>query len=128
MGDIRVRRVYDLPGAEDGARVLADRLWPRGMRKEAADLTLWLKEIAPSDELRRWYHRDMTQWQEFARRYRAELDRSEAAVKRLLGLIRSGTVTLLYAAREAEHNHAIVLAEYMRERLRLDKSPTESRD
>ena len=114
--DIRVKRIYDPPNAEDGARVLVDRLWPRGMRKERAKLTLWLKEIAPSDELRRWFGHDPARFAEFARRYRAELGANKDAVSRMEDLMKSGRVTLLYAAHDTEHNEARVLADYLKAR------------
>jgi uncharacterized protein YeaO (DUF488 family) len=111
--DIRIKRIYDPPDRKDGARVLVDRLWPRGVRKEAAALTLWLKDIAPSDELRRWFGHDPARFAEFSRRYRAELAANSDAVDRLRDLLKAGPVTLLYAARDTEHNEARVLAEYL---------------
>lgn len=113
---IDVKRVYDSPSADDGQRVLVDRLWPRGISKEKAKLTVWLKEIAPSNELRQWYHKDMTQQVEFERRYREELRKNPAAVEELEILISKGKVTLLYASHDLEHNHAKFLSRYMRER------------
>lgn len=112
--DIRVKRIYDPEAGDDGARVLIDRLWPRGVRKEAAGLALWLREIAPSPELREWFGHDPARFDEFSRRYRAELDANAEAVGRIRDLLRSGRVTLLYAAHDAEHNHAVVLADYLR--------------
>jgi uncharacterized protein YeaO (DUF488 family) len=112
--DIQVKRIYDPPDVKDGARVLVDRLWPRGARKEAAKLTRWLKDIAPSDELRRWFGHDPVRFAEFSRRYRAELDANEEAIRQMEGLIRAGPVTLLYAAHDEEHNNARVLADYLR--------------
>ncbi|HSU99590.1 MAG TPA: DUF488 domain-containing protein [Roseiarcus sp.] len=109
--DIRVKRIYDPPDREDGARVLVDRLWPRGVSKERARLTLWLKEIAPSDGLRRWFGHDPARFAEFARRYRAELSANSEAVGRLEELVKTGRVTLLYGARDEEHNEARVLAD-----------------
>jgi uncharacterized protein YeaO (DUF488 family) len=116
--DIRVKRIYDPPGREDGARVLVDRLWPRGARKEAAKLTLWLKDIAPTAELRRWFGHDPARFAEFSRRYRAELAANNDAVSRMDDLMKAGLVTLLYSAHDAEHNQAIVLADYLRDRAR----------
>ena len=112
--DIRLKRIYDPPERKDGARVLVDRLWPRGVRKERAELTLWLKDIAPSDELRRWFGHDPARFAEFSRRYRAELTANSEAVDRLRDLMKAGPVTLLYAARDTEHNEARVLAEYLK--------------
>jgi uncharacterized protein YeaO (DUF488 family) len=109
----KIKRIYDPPNGKDGARVLVDRLWPRGVRKEAAELALWLKDIAPSDELRRWFGHDPARFAEFSRRYRAELAANREAVDRLRDLMKDGPVTLLYAARDTEHNEARVLAEYL---------------
>jgi uncharacterized protein YeaO (DUF488 family) len=114
--DIRVKRIYDPPSGKDGARVLVDRLWPRGVRKETAELTEWLKDIAPSAELRRWFGHDPARFAEFSRRYRAELSANKDAVGRMDDLAKSGPVTLLYAAHDTEHNHARVLAEYLKAR------------
>lgn len=114
--DIRVKRVYDPPDARDGARVLVDRLWPRGARKDEAKLTLWLKDIAPSDELRRWFGHDPARFDEFSRRYRAELAANQDAVSRIEDLVKAGPVTLLYAAHDEEHNNARVLADYLKAR------------
>ncbi len=95
---IRTKRVYEAPDASDGARVLVDRLWPRGLRKVNAALTFWLKEIAPSPGLREWFGHDSARYREFARRYRAELEGNEDEVARLEFLVKQGPVTLLYAA------------------------------
>lgn len=119
--DIRVKRVYEPPQAADGARVLVDRLWPRGLRKEAAALTGWHKDVAPSLTLRRWFGHDPARWQAFRARYRAELDANAAALAPLRELARAGPLTLLYGARDGTHNHAIVLAEYLREHLEVDE-------
>ena len=115
--DIRVKRIYDAPDAKDGARVLVDRLWPRGARKDSAELALWLKDIAPSDELRRWFGHDPARFAEFSRRYRAELSANKDAVGRIEDLVKAGPVTLLYAAHDEEHNNARVLAEYLKARV-----------
>jgi len=111
--DIRVKRIYDPHDAKDGARVLVDRLWPRGVRKDEARLTLWLKDIAPSDDLRRWFGHDPSRFAEFARRYRAELAANKDAVGRMDDLVKAGRVTLLYAAHDTKHNEARVLADYL---------------
>ena len=111
--DIRVKRIYDPPDAKDGARVLVDGLWPRGARKDEARLTFWLKDIAPSAELRRWFGHDPARFAEFSRRYRAELGANKDAVKRMEALVKAGRVTLLYAAHDQEHNNARVLADYL---------------
>lgn len=111
--DLRIKRVYEPAHPDDGARVLVDRLWPRGLRKEDAALTLWLKDIAPTPELRTWFGHEPTRWQAFSRRYRDELRRTQAPVEILLQLTTRGRVTLLYAARDSEHNHARVLRDYL---------------
>jgi uncharacterized protein YeaO (DUF488 family) len=116
--NIHTKRVYDPPDQADGPRVLVDRLWPRGLRKESIALTLWLKEIAPSPELRRWFGHDPARWAEFGRRYHAELALNDEAVARLTDLLKLGSVTLLYAAHDSAHNHALVLAAYLREYLK----------
>ncbi len=110
--DIRIGRIYDEPDGEAGARVLIDRLWPRGMTKERAALDLWLKDVAPSTELRQWFHHDLALWREFRTRYLAELDRNPA-VAELRALVGKGPVLLLYSAHDAEHNQAVVLREYL---------------
>jgi uncharacterized protein YeaO (DUF488 family) len=115
VSHIRVKRVYDPPEAEDGSRVLVDRLWPRGARKDEAKVTLWLKEIAPSDNLRRWFGHDPARFAEFSRRYRAELGANKDAVSQMEDLMKAGPVTLLYAAHDEEHNNARVLADYLKD-------------
>lgn len=109
--DIRIKRVYEAPG-DDGRRVLVDRLWPRGLSKERIHADLWGKEAAPSSKLRRWFHRAPDQWEEFRRRYIEEL-KGSFAVETLLDLAGEGKITLLYASRDVEHNHARVLKEYL---------------
>ena len=106
---IRLKRVYEKPEKADGIRILVDRLWPRGLTKQKAALDLWLKEIAPSTELRKWFGHDSEKWKEFQRRYRAELKSHPDEVKLINGKAREGTVTLLYGARDQEHNEAVVL-------------------
>ena len=108
---VRLKRVYEAPGPEDGFRVLVDRLWPRGVSKERAALDLWLKDVGPSDGLRRWYGHVPERWPEFQRRYREELA-SNPAMAELRELAREHpVVTLLYGARDTERNEAVVLAE-----------------
>jgi uncharacterized protein YeaO (DUF488 family) len=110
---VRVKRIYDEPEAADGRRILVDRLWPRGLRRDAAALDEWLRDVAPSDALRRWYGHDPARFAAFAQRYRAELadpDRAEA-MARLRRHARTGPVTLLTATREPAESHAAVLAE-----------------
>jgi len=113
---VALKRVYDPPSLSDGARVLVDRLWPRGVSKEAAKLKLWLKDIAPSDELRKWYHARPTQWAQFREKYLEELSSPEAAaaLDELHKLTHSSRkVTLLYASRNTDRNNATVLKELL---------------
>ncbi len=110
-----MRRVYDDPSPEDGTRVLVDRIWPRGLAKARAGIDEWAKDVAPSTELRRWYGHDPARFEEFRRRYRAELAEPErqAALGRLRELARSGRLTLLTATRDVDHSQAAVLAEQL---------------
>lgn len=108
-----MRRVYDPPREEDGLRVLVDRLWPRGLSKEAARVDLWLKDIAPSDALRKWYGHEPSRWDEFRRRYFAELEAHRERLEELRQQARSGRVTLLFGARDEEHNNAVALRQYL---------------
>ncbi len=110
---IRVERVYDLKQRGAGAYFLVDRLWPRGVRKEALPLDGWLKDVAPSDKLRTWFAHDPKKWAEFQRRYFAELDRNPEAWRPLLEAARSGTVTLLFGAKDVERNNAVALKSYL---------------
>ena len=113
--EIRIRRVYEEPSADDGLRVLVDRLWPRGRSKQSARVDVWLKDIAPSKNLRTWFGHIPERFDEFAARYRAELDTNPEAVSRLRGLISDHPrVTLLYGAKDNEHNNAVVLRDYLR--------------
>lgn len=107
--DLVVKRIYEQPAPDDGQRVLVDRIWPRGVSKEDAALTLWLKEIAPSDELRKWFGHEPERWAEFQKRYRAELDENGEAVAQLRALLGKGRVTLLYGAHDEVHNNAVAL-------------------
>jgi uncharacterized protein YeaO (DUF488 family) len=106
---IKVKRAYVQAAPEDGFRVLVERLWPRGLKKEAVPLDLWLKDIAPSPELRRWFGHDPAKWEEFCRRYGIELAARPAAVQLLREKLRQGQVTLVYGARDQEHNAAVAL-------------------
>jgi uncharacterized protein YeaO (DUF488 family) len=106
---IRLKRVYEPPAAEDGVRVLVDRVWPRGLAKDKAAIDHWLKAVAPSNALRQWFGHDPARWAEFRRRYRAELAQNSEALVPLRRLARSGIMTLLYGARDTEHNQAVVL-------------------
>lgn len=109
VGPVCIRRIYDDAQPDDGARVLVDRLWPRGISKDRAALTVWLKDVAPSTALRHWFGHDPARWDEFQKRYRAELDANPDAVQQLLAFARKGKLTLLYGARDTEHNEAVVL-------------------
>lgn len=110
---IYLKRAYEKPAAQDGFRVLVERLWPRGLRKEAAALDLWLQDIAPSSELRRWFGHDPAKWEEFCRRYWSELAERPAAVKLLCEKLREGQVTLVYGSRDQEHNAAVALKMFL---------------
>ncbi|RAZ92723.1 hypothetical protein DPM33_02270 [Mesorhizobium hawassense] len=111
--DIPVKRIYEPPAEADGQRVLVDRIWPRGVAKKDAALALWLKDIAPSDALRKWFGHEPERWAEFQKRYRAELDANGDAVAELRELLREGKVTLLYGAHDEKHNNAVALADYL---------------
>ncbi len=113
---IVVRRVYD-EGEESGARFLVERLWPRGMRKEALALDDWLKDVAPSTELRQWFGHDPTRWAEFRELYFAELDAHPDAWQPLVDTARKGNVTLLYSAKDTEHNSAVALKAYLQKHI-----------
>lgn len=113
---VRTKRVYETPAAEDGTRVLVDRIWPRGLRKRSAAIDLWLKEIAPSTGLRKWYGHKPERWAEFKKRYQAELVNRGVELKQLAALIRKGPVTLVYAARDGERSNAEALKQYLARR------------
>lgn len=115
MTDIRVKRVYDPPEPDDGLRVLVDRLWPRGLSKESAHIDLWLRDIAPSNELRKWYGHDPAKWDEFRRRYAQELAEHQDAVRELEARL-SSPVTLLFSSKETKLNNAMALREYLEAR------------
>jgi len=106
---IHVKRVYDKPSRKDGLRVLVDRLWPRGLTKERAAVDVWLKDVAPSTELRKWFGHDPSRWQRFQVRYRRELDEKMDALQSLRAMSAKRTITLVYGARDEEHNEALVL-------------------
>src|SRR4051812_33358455 len=112
--DVRLKRAYERPAASDGYRVLIDRLWPRGVKREGARLNEWARELAPSDELRRWFGHDPERFAEFRRRYTAELAGQEEKLRELRRRARDGTLTLVYAAHDEEHNDAVVLAQILR--------------
>ena len=110
---IKLKRIYQQPDSGDGKRILVDRLWPRGISKDDAKLDGWLKEIAPSDALREWFGHDPTRWEEFRKRYREELKLQDELLEQLRAETRKGTVTLLFAAKDEEHNNAVVLEELL---------------
>ncbi|MCX8161264.1 MAG: DUF488 family protein [Candidatus Saccharicenans sp.] len=113
---LKIKRIYEPPAKDDGWRVLVDRLWPRGIKKDAVDE--WLREIAPSNELRKWYSHQATKWEEFKRRYREELKTKEATLKKLAEMSRKGSLTLLYASKERELNNAVALKEIIEKEFR----------
>jgi uncharacterized protein YeaO (DUF488 family) len=110
---IKVKRVYEAGSKEDGVIYLVDRLWPRGISKEKLKLDGWLKEAAPSDSLRRWYHHEPERWEDFCARYYAELETKSSALAPILDAAQKGTVTLLYSARDTQYNNAIALKNYI---------------
>ncbi len=118
---IQTKRVYEPPSRADGTRFLVERLWPRGIKKEELDAKAWLKEVAPSAELRKWFNHDPKKWSEFKRRYEAELNKEPEAWQPILQAARKGNVTLLYSARDTEHNSAILLKEYLDRQLAKEK-------
>lgn len=113
--DVNVKRIYDAVGTEDGYRVLIDHVWPRGVSRERARLDEWARELAPSDDLRRWFAHDPEKFEEFRARYRAELATRRSAILELARRASGGAVTILYAARDQQHNNAVVLAEVLRD-------------
>ncbi|MGV8120513.1 MAG: DUF488 domain-containing protein [Candidatus Xenobiia bacterium LiM19] len=112
---IRIKRIYDEPESSDGMRILVDRLWPRGISKEGAKLDLWLRDIAPSNELRRWSHEQPERWEEFKKRYFDELKGNNEVVQKLREMADGHDVTLLYAKKDGERNNASALMEYLTE-------------
>ncbi len=111
---ITIKRIYEPYDKNDGFRILVDRLWPRGMSKEKAHIDLWLKEIAPSTELRKWFNHDPEKWIEFEKRYKAELKKQDAHIQQILEYAHKETVTLMYAAHDEKHNEAVVLEKYLK--------------
>lgn len=112
MTDLKIKRAYEPADAADGRRVLIDRLWPRGVSKEKLDAE-WLKDVAPSADLRRWFGHDPAKWDEFRRRYEAELDGNPGPVAALRAMLAKGRVTLVYGAKDETHNDAVVLGDYL---------------
>lgn len=117
---VAIKRAYDPPARGDGTRVLVDRLWPRGMKKENAHVEKWMRELGPSNELRQFFGHDPARWQEFRKRYLTELKNAEAKVllAELKKIARSGTLTLVYSAKDQEHNQAVVLKELLEKKSR----------
>jgi uncharacterized protein YeaO (DUF488 family) len=115
---IQIKRAYEPAAKNDGQRFLVDRLWPRGVKKATLHLTGWSKEVAPSNELRQWFNHDPAKWTEFQKRYRAELIAQPEAWQPLLAAAKTGAMTLLFGAHDAEHNNAVVLKKFLEARLK----------
>ena len=120
MPVIKVKRIYQAADQKDGFRILVDRVWPRGLTKEAARIDLWLKDVAPSTPLRKWFGHDPALWEEFRKRYFAELDQPPGPVEQILSKAKKKRVTLLFGAKDEQHNNAVALKQY------LDKAPSAS--
>ena len=121
---IQVKRAYEAISKSDGPRFLVERLWPRGIRKDDLHIEAWIKDVAPSTELRRWFQHDPTKWPEFRRRYFRELERNSDAWQQLLAKARLGRVTLVYGARDIEHNNAVALKEFLERKLSGKRTAT----
>lgn len=117
-GTIQLKRVYEPLTGDDGFRFFVERLWPRGMKKSALQEATWVKEVAPSAELRQWFHHDPQRWNEFRRRYFAELKHQRKPLSQIVEAAQNGTVTLLYSSHDAEHNNAVALREFLQHLLR----------
>jgi uncharacterized protein YeaO (DUF488 family) len=114
---LKTKRVYGSAETSDGTRFLVDRLWPRGIKKEKLEMKAWLKDVAPSPDLRKWFAHNPAKWQEFQQRYRAELESNPDAWKPILEAAKHGDVTLLYSARDTEHNSALLLQDFLEEHM-----------
>lgn len=114
---IRLKRAYEPPGTDDGARLLVERLWPRGLTKKKAGIDEWFRDVAPSQGLRKWYAHDLARWKEFRQRYLDELKSNPGSVGRLRERVNEGPVTFVFAAKDEEHNSALVLKEYLEGKL-----------
>ncbi len=114
---IDLKRAYDPPAKSDGRRILVDRVWPRGIAKDDLQIEAWLKDLAPSTELRKWFGHDPTKWNEFRKRYARELEQHSDALEELVEEARAGHVTLVYSAKDTEHNNAVALREHLERRL-----------
>jgi uncharacterized protein YeaO (DUF488 family) len=112
---VKIKRAYEPPSVSDGVRILVDRIWPRGVKKDAAKVEKWMRELGPSDELRNWFGHDPAKWSEFRKRYKAELKRPEARamLDELRGIAKHGTLTLVYSAKDELHNQAAVIKEVL---------------
>ena len=120
---IRLKRVYEAASARDGRRFLVERLWPRGVKKEGLKLDGWVKEVAPTTELRKWFAHDPAKWDDFRRRYSEELKRNPEAWQPLVSAARKGTVTLLFSSHDEQHNNAVVLKEFLEKLLPTHRTP-----
>jgi uncharacterized protein YeaO (DUF488 family) len=114
---IDLKRVYDPPATSDGRRILVDRIWPRGITKADLQIDAWLKDLAPSTELRNWFGHDPAKWDEFRKRYAGELEQRSEALEELVEKARAGHVTLVFSAKDTEHNNAVALREHLERRL-----------
>jgi uncharacterized protein YeaO (DUF488 family) len=114
---LKIKRVYESSKRADGTRFLVERLWPRGIKKEELKMKAWLRDVSPSPALRKWYSHDVTKWDEFQKRYRKELMENAQAWQPILDAAKDGSVTLLYSAKDVEHNSALVLKEFLEEKL-----------
>ncbi|MBP7142083.1 MAG: DUF488 family protein [Opitutaceae bacterium] len=123
IANLSIKRVYEKPSADDGCRLLAERLWPRGLRKESARLDGWMREAAPSTPLRQWFSHQIPRWEEFQRRYRLELEARREAWQPILDAASKGRVTLLFSSRDTEHNNVVALRTFLLERLAESGTP-----
>lgn len=114
---IRLKRAYDPPSRDDGKRILIDRLWPRGLKKEEANIDEWVREIAPSNALRKWFGHDPRKWETFKKKFFNELDEHEEIIEKILDILKSSSITLVYASKEERFNNAIALKEYIETRM-----------
>lgn len=120
-GVLKIKRIYDEPSRDDGKRILIDRLWPRGLKKEDVKIDEWLKEVAPSNELRKWFNHDPDKWEEFKKRFHAELKERQDMVAEIIRAARKGRVTLLFGSKEERFNNAVALREYVASRMKTSK-------
>lgn len=121
---INLKRAYEPPAASDGCRVLVDRIWPRGIARDDLQIDVWLKDLAPSADLRKWFGHDPQKWPEFKKRYARELEQRPDALEQLVERAKAGRVTLVFAARDTQHNNAAALKEYLERRLRWREPAT----